>query len=535
MSCGCDNNGWGGCGCGNTVQYAPSACNPNFPTTCTALGQGNIVRVVGEDSSYCKYTVKPLLSNSLLTYNAGTASVAWNDGSLTNPIFLGSNYGSNITAGNFVIGATYSIYSVGTTDFTLIGASTNTVGVIFKATGIGSGSGVATQTSTNQAQQATVGAIQGTTPTGQLVALMPSSSTPVTYTSPAQFPIYNGSIVKYGTLETVIPSQGLIYKSGSFSSPANTIETLSTTTANQIVSFDTVTGDPIIVSASSLFGTSTSFIDVQKINIVPSVISGTTNLTINFGQIVLQTTPSGSGQFNTFVYTNNSPINLNINATGAFGLDQGSVAINTYYYVYAIYNPTTSTIATLCSIQPFSPAQLPTGYIYYRQIGLFRTNATGTGQIDSGYNQNGREVNLGASANQNVFSFTSTGANTTTYFSGQFSSSYPSGVNRAYLRVNGRRNVSGSTVYNICDVAVTNSQVGTTGATVTAIPLTTEIYGAAIWADLASSTTSIGSIIIPCFVPTSGNSFYSITNIYSFNTSGDFISINIKGYDLSIF
>lgn len=49
-----------------------------------------------------------------------------------------------VTAGSFVTGAVYRILSVGTTDFTLIGASANTVGVVFTATGAGSGTGTAT-------------------------------------------------------------------------------------------------------------------------------------------------------------------------------------------------------------------------------------------------------------------------------------------------------------------------------------------------------------------------------------------------------
>ena len=48
-----------------------------------------------------------------------------------------------ITAGAFVAGNDYQIVSVGTTDFTLIGASANTVGVIFTATGVGTGTGTA--------------------------------------------------------------------------------------------------------------------------------------------------------------------------------------------------------------------------------------------------------------------------------------------------------------------------------------------------------------------------------------------------------
>jgi hypothetical protein len=49
----------------------------------------------------------------------------------------------NTTAGSFVATKQYTIRSVGTTDYTLIGAVANTVGVLFTATGVGSGTGVA--------------------------------------------------------------------------------------------------------------------------------------------------------------------------------------------------------------------------------------------------------------------------------------------------------------------------------------------------------------------------------------------------------
>tara|TARA_R110000868_G_scaffold223318_2_gene475197 strand:- start:3926 stop:6880 length:2955 start_codon:yes stop_codon:yes gene_type:complete len=50
---------------------------------------------------------------------------------------------SSTTAGNFVVGKLYEIITIGTTDFTAIGASANTVGVFFVATGAGTGTGVA--------------------------------------------------------------------------------------------------------------------------------------------------------------------------------------------------------------------------------------------------------------------------------------------------------------------------------------------------------------------------------------------------------
>ena len=52
-------------------------------------------------------------------------------------------------AGSFVPGAAYKIVTVGTTDYTLIGAKSNTVGLIFTATGAGTGNGTAVGTINN--------------------------------------------------------------------------------------------------------------------------------------------------------------------------------------------------------------------------------------------------------------------------------------------------------------------------------------------------------------------------------------------------
>jgi len=48
-----------------------------------------------------------------------------------------------VTGGNFVNGVEYVITSVGSTDFTLIGAASNTLGVVFTASGAGTGTGEA--------------------------------------------------------------------------------------------------------------------------------------------------------------------------------------------------------------------------------------------------------------------------------------------------------------------------------------------------------------------------------------------------------
>jgi len=64
-------------------------------------------------------------------------------------------------AGDFVVGQSYTIFVVGTTDFTAIGALSNTVGVTFTATGSGTGTGKAQQTYTfcNAASAITVNGI----------------------------------------------------------------------------------------------------------------------------------------------------------------------------------------------------------------------------------------------------------------------------------------------------------------------------------------------------------------------------------------
>jgi len=67
-------------------------------------------------------------------------------------------------AGNFVPGETYTISSLGDTDFTLVGATTNVVGVSFIATGVGTGSGIAINSTYKQITTIDANALVLTTP-----------------------------------------------------------------------------------------------------------------------------------------------------------------------------------------------------------------------------------------------------------------------------------------------------------------------------------------------------------------------------------
>jgi len=80
---------------------------------------------------------------SLFDFYFGATGTAGGTASGVNYLGLVGYTGTLVTAGSFTTGATYQIASVGTTNFTLIGASSNTVGVVFVATGAGSGTGTA--------------------------------------------------------------------------------------------------------------------------------------------------------------------------------------------------------------------------------------------------------------------------------------------------------------------------------------------------------------------------------------------------------
>lgn len=58
---------------------------------------------------------------------------------------LNSDNASTITAGSFVVTRGYKILTVGSTDYTLIGSPDNVVGTKFVATGVGAGTGTATE------------------------------------------------------------------------------------------------------------------------------------------------------------------------------------------------------------------------------------------------------------------------------------------------------------------------------------------------------------------------------------------------------
>jgi len=127
----------------SSVQYEITA---SAVATSTATGGGTV-------------TVQYLypVGNDIYTSSTGWGAGSW---APTDTVNLGSNpftvtagsavatvtqnaHGYLTSAGSFIAGQQYKIVAVGSTNFTLIGASANTVGIVFTATGVGTGSGTA--------------------------------------------------------------------------------------------------------------------------------------------------------------------------------------------------------------------------------------------------------------------------------------------------------------------------------------------------------------------------------------------------------
>lgn len=66
---------------------------------------------------------------------------------------------------------------------------------------------------------------------------------------------------------------------------------------------------------------------------------------------------------------------INYSTNGINGLDTGSVAANTWYYHWVMYNPSNGAVGYLGSLSSTAPT-LPAGYTYKARIGAGRTDAT---------------------------------------------------------------------------------------------------------------------------------------------------------------
>jgi hypothetical protein len=107
-----------------------------------------------------------------------------------------------LTAGSFIVGTRYVIADVGTTDFTLIGASENTVGTVFICTGVGEGTG--TVTGALSIGQVITGT--GVTPSTKIMDLGTGTGGLGTYVVNESQTVASTTINSNGSIETVSSS-----------------------------------------------------------------------------------------------------------------------------------------------------------------------------------------------------------------------------------------------------------------------------------------------------------------------------------------
>lgn len=123
---------------GTTSFTAIGAANNSVGTTFVATGPGSGTGTASTGSSTAAASTGWCFANANNSDCAAAGAAFVHD-----PGAYFRLVKQNVTAGSFAVGETYKIVSVGSTNFMALGAASNTVGVSFKATGAGTGSGVA--------------------------------------------------------------------------------------------------------------------------------------------------------------------------------------------------------------------------------------------------------------------------------------------------------------------------------------------------------------------------------------------------------
>jgi hypothetical protein len=123
--------------------------------------------------------------------------------------------------------------------------------------------------------------------------------------------------------------------------------------------------------------------------------------------------------------------------TGNGGLDTGAIAINTWYHVFAIKNPTTNVVDILISLSATAPT-MPSGYTLFRRIGSIKTNSSSQWK---GFSQRGDEFILTETLTQDV-NTTTLGTTATPYTL----ASVPSGIQVIAMFRGSMQNAAGNAI-----------------------------------------------------------------------------------------
>lgn len=242
-------------------------------------------------------TITASAPTSTINFDLATQAVQYYTSNATTNFtlnFRANAAGTATVAGSFIVGATYTIVSAGTTDFTAIGAPNNTVGTVFAATGVGSGTGTAT----------TTGTLNSILAVGQSVActLIVTNGAPSTVSAGSFVVGSKYAVASLGTTDfTAVGATASAVATGSISTTTLTITALSSgsfAVGTYITGSGVVAGTYITALGTGTGGTGTYTLN-QSSTAASTTITGQPLVSTTF---VATGTGSGTGTATTVPY-----------------------------------------------------------------------------------------------------------------------------------------------------------------------------------------------------------------------------------------
>lgn len=244
-------------------------------------------------------------------------------------------------ATDLVSGAAVTILTVGTTDFTLIGAASNTVGVSFTATGAGTGTGTVTMNAQNSGRTITVTSSTQFTYTSALSATYAAVTATGTVTPSTRWNLYiNGTAPNFLNGRVGI----------GVTSPQTQVEISGTTNPTGVMT-GSISGTTLTVSAVTsgavavgdrVFGTGVEW--NTYVTALGTGTGGTGTYTINNTQTVSSTTLNfSSAATNVMRFTNTDTSEQNNQTVGGiefYGSDSSTPGAGVKGYLSVIANDT---------------------------------------------------------------------------------------------------------------------------------------------------------------------------------------------------
>ena len=235
---------------------------------------------------------------------------------------------TTVTAGSFVVGTSYTILSVGTTDFTLIGAASNAVGVVFTATGVGTGTGTAFTADYAGLLPVIAGGTGTTTSTGTgsvVLSTSPTLNTPTLTTATLNYPTLNYfTLGTYGNIKTLFETATI-----TASAPSATTNFDVTTQAVQFYTSNASTDFTFNVRGSATSTVTAGSFVVNTIYTIATI--GTTDFTLigaasNTVGVIFTATGAGAGSGTATTGTLNSILAVGQSVTCSLLVTNGATA-----------------------------------------------------------------------------------------------------------------------------------------------------------------------------------------------------------------